>query len=207
MSDKLEHPSFFGKLYLRLKTRLFGHALREWALKNLKTILYNNWGRIVFLFLDLGLVISLFYLASYTSNHATNTSLADQLSILGFFAFFLLLPIYYGWRSANQILSEISLNTSIFNVRADISRLRKKGNERDVRLLQIDINRSRINLKDFISVSAILSPPIYNYELDRVQKRIDIFFNSICKMLFPPKKIHSRAQEIEHQETLDYYES
>jgi|GEM_PF-2628007 hypothetical protein len=207
MSDKAKHPSFFGKLYSRLKTKLFGHPLTEWNLKNLKTILYNAWLRIVFLFLDLGLVISLLYLLSYTLNHVYPASLANQLFYLGFFVFLLFLPITYGWRSLTQILFEVSLNTSLFNVRADINRVRKKGNERDIRLLQIDINRVRTNLKDFIDVSAILSPPIYNYELDRVQKRIDIFFNSICKMLFPPKRLYSLAQEIEHQETLDYYES
>jgi hypothetical protein len=62
-------------------------------------------------------------------------------------------------------------------------------------------------LKDFISFSAILSPPIFNYELDRVQKRIDIFFNSICKILFAPERPYTRAQLIEQQQTLEYYES
>ena len=39
------------------------------------------------------------------------------------------------------------------------------------------------------------------------QKRIDIFFNSISKMLFPPKRPHTVAQETQRQQTLDYYES
>lgn len=207
MNQKAKQSGFFGELRSKLKARLLRSPLREWHWKNLKTILSNVRYRIVFLFLDLGLVILLLYLLSYTVNHIYFTSLANQLFSLGIFVFVLFLPIAYGWRSFNQILFEVSLNTSIFNVRADINRLTKKRNERDIRLLHIDINRVRMCLKDFISVSQILSPPIYNYELDRVQKGIDIFFNSIGELLFPFKGPYSRGQKIDQQLTLKYYES
>jgi hypothetical protein len=130
MNHKPQQSGFVGKLRSKLKARLTRHSLREWHWKSLRTILSNVRYRIVFLFLDLGLVILLLYLLSYTLNHLYPTSLANQLFYLGLFVFLLFLPVAYGWKSSKQILSEVSLNTGIFNVRADINRLRKKKRER-----------------------------------------------------------------------------
>lgn len=206
MSNKPENPTSFGKLYSKLRTTRFKRSpLGEWAFNRQKTIFSNVRYRLILIILDLVLVILLLYLLSYTLNLAVG--LAGQLFALGFFAVLLYLPIVYGTRSFGQINSEILLNGSIYSARRDIKRLTKGNNERDIHSLQVNINAVRINLKDFISVSSILSPPIYDYELDRAQKRIDIFFNSISKMLFPNKRPYSRTQLIEQQQTLDYYQS
>ena len=204
MNDKEKHPNFIGKLRSKLRTRLLRNPLREWWAKNLRTILSNVRYRLFLLVLDLVLVVFLLYILAINLN---TSSLGNVLLVLGFFAIFLYFPITYGTRSFGQITSEMALNGSIFAVRSYIKHLRERSNERDIRLLQINIDGVRINLKDLISYSNILSPPIYNYELDRVQKGIDIFFNSISEMLFPVKRPFSRAQKIEQQETLDYYES
>jgi len=103
-----------------------------------------------------------------------------------------------------QITTELSLNTFILNVRSDIANLnKKKDGQKYTRYLQMDINRVRSILKQFIDVSEIISPPIYNYELDRLQRRIDIFFNSISEALFPSYGVFSEAQRIE----AEYHES
>lgn len=196
--------SFLEKLFLRLFAKV---PLAVWFRKNLRAILWNMRYRIILLFLDLGLVIFLLYLLPYSLNYSSNTSLANQFFVLGIYVFLLFLPVTYGWRSSVQILYEVGLNASIVDVRADIKHLREQESEKDILFLQVDMNKVRINLKDFISVSSILSPPIYNYELDRVHKGIDIFFNSVSEVLFPVKQPFSRAQAIERQQTLEYYQS
>jgi len=102
------------------------------------------------------------------------------------------------------------LNSSIHGARKEIKKLRerrKQRQEEDFRPLQVKVNKVRIDLKNFIDFSEILTPPIYNYELDRLQKGIDVFFNSISEVLFPIRHVFSRAQRMEQQETLDYYQS
>jgi hypothetical protein len=97
------------------------------------------------------------------------------------------------------------LNSSVFRVRREIERIRK--GKKDFRALQFKINNIRRELKDFIDYSEIVSPPVYGYELQRLQKAIDVFFNSISEVLFSKPNVFSRAQKIEEQLTLDYYQS
>ena len=68
----------------------------------------------------------------------------------------------------------------------------------------MDINKVRNVLKNYIDLSAIISPPIFNYELDRLQKRIDMFFNCISETLFPSTKSYSKYQEFIRQEMEDF---
>lgn len=178
--------------------------LRKWHWKNLRTILSNVRYKLLFIVVDGGLIAFLFYLLSYTSQY-TRDSAVDQIVVLGTFILLFFFPLLYAYRSTSQILLETSLNGAISSVRREIKRIRKQ--KKDFRVLQVKINNTRRNLKEFIDYSEIISPPVYNYELDRLQKRIDIFFNSVSEVLFSKPNVFSRAQKMEQQQSLDYYES
>lgn len=175
--------------------------------KNVKNILLNSRYRIISLILAGLVAFGLFYLLMYILSYAT-TNWFTQIFIVAYFLLFLYFPVLYAYRSFNQILSELELNRAVFSVRKEIKDLRRqKAEEQNFYALQVKINTLRVDLKTFIEFSAIVTPPIFNYELERLQKGIDIFFNSTSEVLFPINITTSRAQEI--QETLDqaYYES
>jgi ABC-type multidrug transport system fused ATPase/permease subunit len=165
--------------------------------KNLLTILSNSLNRLIFLAIDLLLIALLLYLLSTFLNYATN--LIGQLILLLFFLALLYQPVAYFYRSASQLNYETSLNSSIYDARDYIAELRKPRTIKNYRSLQGKINRVRRNLKDFVEYSEILSPPIFNYELDRLQQRIDIFFNCASEVLVPINKLFSRAAEFEQE--------
>lgn len=204
------------------------NPLRTWYWNNLKTIVSYLRYRIFFLILDMVLVIFLFYALRLSLEYSSASGLVNQLFVLGGFAGLLFLPFLYGYRSLLQIIFETGLNDSLYDARKEIEtqriyyawkrketqiKLRGEKNFRtppvkiNNRALQGKINNLRIGLKAFIDYSEILAPPIYNYELDRLQKGIDIFFNSISEVLFPASHVFSRAEKIEQQQSLDYYES
>ncbi|HUW47129.1 MAG TPA: hypothetical protein VMW36_00065, partial [Patescibacteria group bacterium] len=108
-------------------------------------------------------------------------------------------PVAYFYRSASQLNYETSLNSSIYDAREYIAELRKPRTIKNYRSLQEKISGVRQNLKNFVEYSEILSPPIFNYELDRLQQRIDIFFNCASEVLVPINKLFSRAAEFEQE--------
>jgi len=187
------------------RTKQLKNPLWTWYWQNLKNTLSNVRYRILFLCLDALLIAFLLYLLSYTLEYSRDLGLANQLFALGFYVFWLFIPVLYGWRSLNQILYEVSLNSSIRSVRREIERIRRQ--RKGFRALQVKINNARRDLKDFMDYSEIISPPVYGYELHRLQKGIDIFFNSTSGVLFSNPSMFSRRQKIEEQQTLDYYES
>jgi hypothetical protein len=163
--------------------------------------------RLIFLGIDVFIISLLIYLLSYTLESTRDIGLVNQLFTLGFYLILLYFPFAYLYRSITQIGNELVLNASIYDVRNNIKQLRKRKEEQNIRSFQVNLNKVRNNLRDFIDVSMFLSPPIYNYELDRLQKRIDIFFNTISEVLFPIDLPFSREERIEQQQTLDYYRS
>lgn len=181
------------------------NPLRTWFWGNSKAVLSNNHKRIVFLCLDSLLIVFLLYSLSYTLEYIRDLGLANQLFALGVYILLLFVPLLYGWRSLLQIVQEMLLNSSIFRVRREIKRIRRKKGK--FRALQIEINNTRRELKDFIDYSEIVSPPIYNYELERLQKGIDLFFNVISEIVFPIPQVFSREEEIEEQMYEAYYRS
>lgn len=181
------------------------NPLRTWFWGNLKAVLSSNRKRIVFLCLDALLIVFLLYLLSYALEYSRDLGLANQLFALGFYVLLLFVPLLYGWRSLLQIVQEMLLNSSIFHVRREIERIRRQ--RKGFRALQFKINNARRELKDLIDYSEIISPPIYNFELDRLQKRIDLFFNVISEVLFPIPQVFSREEEIEQQMCEAYYRS
>jgi hypothetical protein len=140
--------------------------------------------------------MGLLYLFGFLVRSTTNLPL--QIFILINLAVYAYVPFAYLYRSGVQILSELSLNKFILNVREDIENLnQKKDEQKYTHYLQVDINRVRLNLKNLVESSEIISPPIHNYELDRLQRRIDIFFNAISEVLFPSYGIFSEQERIE----------
>ena len=205
MNDKEKQLSFFKKPHFKGKSNFLNSPLRKWWWKNGRTIGSNVRYRLIFLVLDLLLLIGGLYLLVNTLQNAANW--VSQLLAVGFFVALLYVPFMYFARSLLQINSELALNGSVYAVRSFVRRLQERSDERNIRSLKAAMNDVRIYLKDFVSVSNVLSPPIYNYELERTQKNIDIFFNSIGEMLFPFKGTYSKAQKIDEQLTLDYYNS
>ena len=175
-------------------------SLKSWYVKNLKALLWNLRYRIIFLFLDVLVILALIYIFLYVINQTP-----DWVGKIGLFAY-LLIFLYpfmsYGYRSFMQIAFELGLINSIYNVRKEIKKVKERNEEQDFYTLQVAMNKLRIDLKNFIDFSEILSPPIYNYELNRLHKSIDIFFNSVSEALFPIPHAFSK----EHQLTLDYYQ-
>jgi len=184
---------------------IHGDPIRAWYYRNLKAISSNIRYRLIFLVLDGILVLFLFYLLSYTGEYTRDLGLATQLLAFGFYGALLFLPLLYAYRSGMQILLEGELNISICSVRREIHYITKE--KKDFRALQVKINNLHRELKDFIDFSEVISPPIYSYELNRLHRGIDIFFNSVSEVLFTKPNIFSRAQKIEEQQYLDYYES
>jgi hypothetical protein len=161
--------------------------------------------RLIFLALDVVLIGLLLYLLATFLNSATN--ITGQLISLFFFLAFLYLPTAYFYRSASQLVYETSLNISIYDARYHLAEFRKPRTSKNYRSFQGKINRVRQNLKDFVEYSEILSPPIFNYELDRLQQRIDIFFNCASEVLVPINKLFSRAEEVEEEMAQMQYDS
>jgi hypothetical protein len=186
--------SLFRRLYLRIKSRMYD-SLDEWYWKNVRTILSNISGRLVGLVLDVFLVTFLLWVLTTTINQKDIT-IANEVFAVFFYLALLYYPLKYVFKSGVQIISEFGLNYSIFLVRRQIWYLGLDRNEESIRTLQVYINRVRVNLKDFIDESQIISPPMHNYELDRLQKKIDIFFNSISEVMFPINVVFSREEGI-----------
>jgi hypothetical protein len=194
---------------IKLLKEWYWSPSRVWHWNNLRAILSNVRYRILFLFFDLLIIIFLFYFLSFNLNYFyARGELFGQIFWLGFISFLLILPAIYGYRSLNQIFSELDLNTSIHDIRREIEAyLRERGKDRNTHALEVKMNALRKSLKHFIDVSEILAPPIYNYELDRLHKGIDVFFNSTAEALFPTEHLFSRAQKMEQQQSLDLYRS
>lgn len=193
------------KIFSKLEDKIARTPLQKEYYKTLRTIMSNNLKRLIFLISDSVLIGFLLYSLSVSFSYATN--IIGQSVLLIFFLALLYAPVAYFYRSANQLNYETLLNSSIYDVRHEIAELRKPKTIRNYRSLQGRINRVRQNLKDFVEYSEILSPPIFNYELDRLQKRIDIFFNCASEVLVPIKKLFSRAEEFEEEMAQAQYES
>lgn len=181
------------------------NPLNEWYRQNTKTLFKNLTYRIAFLVLCVAALGGLLALLQYAV--ALVSGWANQFFVLVYFLLGLYLIISYAFKSFNQMLSEFALSASIFYLRKEIERLKKPKEVQDLNALQVRINKVRSNLKDLINLSEIRTPPIYNYELSRLQKGIDIFFNSTSEVLFPTQQVFSEAEKIEQQQTLAYYQA
>jgi hypothetical protein len=182
---------------------LFQNPIAKRYRKNVINILSNSLYRIIFSVVALiAIVVSLSLFIIYIPRI---TNWISQLILFGFFVALIYLPAKYFYINLNQITSEISLNFSISNLKWTISFLRKKPESKHYRSLQAKMNRLRTDIFDFLEYSEILSPPIFNYELNRLQKRIDVFFNSSSEALVPINKLFSRAEEFQEETAIERY--
>jgi hypothetical protein len=136
------------------------------------------------------------------------TDPVSQIVAFAYLAFLLYVPTSYWVKSSRQISNEYGLNYSLYEVRKEISKvnLQKKEDE-DLRSLQVKMRTLRRNLLSFVQFSSVLTPVVYDYELDRLYKGIDVFFSTAGEVLLENESLtFSRMQEIERREqNLDYY--
>ncbi len=187
------------------KSKKQNNHLKDWYWQNSKNLWKNLQWRIAILVLCGVVLVGLIFLVPYTLNLQTGwfSQIIFLLYIfLGFYVF-----TSYGYKSFLQILSDFALNASIYDLREAIALFNKPDSPKNLNVLQIRINRVRMNVKELINSSQIRSPPLYNYELNRLQKGIDIFFNSASEALFPPMVVFSKAEKIEQQQSIEYYQS
>ncbi len=189
---------FYGKGIFQ---NLIAKAYRE----NNLNILSNSVYRIILSSFVLVAVIVSFYLFMISIGQTNNW--VSQLIAVGFFVAIIYLPAKYFYVSTNQILAELSVNFSISNLKWSIFFLKKQQRDKSYRSLQAKMNRLRTNLLDFLEYSEILTPPISNYELNRLRKKIDAFFNCASEVLVPIKKSFSRSQEYDEYLAQLEYES
>jgi hypothetical protein len=159
---------------------------------------------ILFTVVLVGVIVS-FYLLMLSIGQINNW--ISQLISVGFFVTLIYLPAKYFYVSTNQILAELSVNFSISNLKWTVFFLTKRQGNKSYRSLQAKMNRLRTSLLDFLEYSEILTPPVFNYELNRLRKRIDIFFNCASEVLVPINKRFSRSQEYDDYLAQMAYES
>lgn len=201
MSKKTKSSTSFKNWFFN--NERFQNPIAKRYRKNALNILSNSAYRIISSFVVLLVIIALLYLLMMNIPQINNW--ISQLFALGFFVALFYLPAKYFFVSTNQILSELGVNFSISNLKWTISFLRKKQESKHYRSLQSKMNRLRTDLLDFLEYSEILSPPIFNYELNRLQKRMDTFFNSASETLVPINKLFSRAEEFQEEMALERY--
>jgi hypothetical protein len=205
MRNQNKSRSAFSKVLTKLSGNTQKTPLQKEYYKNLETMLSNSLFRLIVLALDVVLLFLLLYFARTVFGYTTN--ITEQFIITIFFLALFYFPAIYLYRSGFQLLIEMAVNTSIYDARHEIAELRKPESIRNYRLLQARINRVRQSLKDFVEYSEILSPPIFNYELDRLQKKIDTFFNCSSEVLVPINKLFSRSEEFVKEIEQAQYES
>lgn len=195
-----------SKLEMNKKVREPKDSLREWRWKNFKNVLSNVRYRIIFPIFFL-IVATVLVFISVGLVELYISWIVNQILIVVLLFFPLIWSAFYTFRSLTQVLQELILTKSIYRVRKDIKKVISQKGASDFRSLQTNMNRVRTDLKYFIEWSATLTPPISDYELDRLQRAIDIFFNTASEVLFPTPFVFSRAERIERERTLDYYSS
>lgn len=182
-------------------------SLKKWHRNNWKNVLSNAKYQIAGAFTYMGIGAILIYFSQFFIEMVTEWLVGRILIYMLLFSFFIW-SLFYFSRTWNQLSSVLPLSKSIRDVWVDISDIRKARKEdRDFRSVQVNISRVRRNLRDYINYSEVLTPPIPDYEIDRLQRSIDIFFNSVSQVLFPNPYVFSRAQEKERQLISYYWES
>ena len=202
MSKKVEpRKSFTRRLY---DSELFQNPIAKAYRKNARNIASNSAYRIVGSIVVLTVLVISFY-ALMIILRVNNW--IGQLILIAFFATLIYPPAKYIYVSTNQIIAELSVNFSISNLKWSIFFLRKRQASKNYRSLQAKMNRLRTSLLDFLEYSEIITPPVFNYELNRLKMKIDKFFNSASEVLVPINKSFSRAQDYDEEMASMYYDS
>ncbi len=124
-------------------------------------------------------------------------------------------PINYIWKNFNQLDYETHVNLDINSLKWRIRSLNITKEKKNYRALQSNIAGLRSNLINYLENSEVVSPPVSNFELNRVKKRIDVFFNCKSEVLVPIDKLFSLSEQRdkefygeppEEDEDFDHYE-
>ena len=121
-----------------------------------------------------------------------------SIAFLIVFTALVFFPLKYACINYVQITSEIELNYAINQLRRCIFSLvtKEERDKRNYRSLQVWINELRLDIVFYLNKSAFVSPPITNFELVRLKKKMDVFFNCSSEVLVPLDKLFSHADEI-----------
>jgi hypothetical protein len=160
-----------------------------------RNILWNSRDRIILSGLAIvGIIALSVYVLSIVAHTPSWLSLIIAFAILVAYVYF---PLKYVWQNFNQVSVEYRLNTNIMFLKRRIDLLNKVKEKKNYRSFQFLITDLRRNLIDYLENSEIVSPPVANFELDRLRKNIDIFFNCASETLVPINKLFSLEDEIE----------
>ncbi len=189
----------------------------DWHSSNLHNLWDNSKQRIILLIVDLAVIFGFLLVLSIISPFFNGINVLITLTI----SFpLIILGIVYFYRSSSQLLAEVYLSKHLSWVKMDIANLIQLSKiedeernedwdnqiEKNRHFLQQDISKARVILKEYIDYSEIVLPPIYNYELDRLQKSIDVFFNCSSEVLFPCAHTFSDSETFEKMQA-EYWDS
>jgi len=183
-----------------------GAALKKWKGEKKSTLHSNLKYRWISTLSALGIAFALVYLFGLFARMATD--IVSQVVVFAYLVFLIYLPASYYVKSMNQIMSEYSLNYSIYETRKQICNInRRKEEDRDLRSLQTRVRKLHSDLSNFVRFSGVLTPVIRDYELNRLYMAIDTFFSVAGEVLLEDKSwTFSRMHAIEKKEQdLDDY--
>lgn len=199
------------------KTAELQKPIKQWHNQNLKVIWENSKKRIILIAIVLPSIFGFLGLLNYIRPFVNGV---DILIITFILLPFIFLGVLYFYRSSMQLFTQAYLSKQLGWMRIDIAcitEMNKQAKEnRDVdwdkkqrnnrHFLLTDLNKARGNLKEYINLSEVISPPIFNYELDRLQKGLDIFFNCSGEILFPCDNSFSDSMAFEKMQD-EYFDS
>lgn len=194
-------PNLLANPIKKLFNKITISELTKWYWHNEKTILWNLTGRII---LSSLFVFSLLLLISIFGNFflTEKLNLESQLFNFGLVLALSFFPALYCYRTINQYAYAHELNLSLTSLRRYLTSFEVQLNKIDYRRFQNRINGLRTSLRDYINYSQILSQPVHNYEIFRLLKKIDIFFNTTSEALLPLKQEFCEEQEITLQKQI-----
>ena len=165
------HRNPFKNWYERWKERL--PPIRRAYYRYLRNILWNSKNRIIFS----GLIfVGVFaFLAFLLSGVARTTNWIALVITFAIFIAYVYFPLKYVWQNFNQVSVESRLNTDIRLLKRRIELLNKAKGKKNYRSFQVFITDLRRDLIDYLENSEIVSPPVANFELNRLRKNIRHF--------------------------------
>lgn len=107
-------------------------------------------------------------------------------------------PAKYIWSNFKQLDYEMGVSRQISFLKWRIKSLSKPSEKKkNYRSFQANMTVLRNYLVGFLENSEIVSPPISNFELNRLKTRIDIFSNVASEVLVPSNKLFSFEEEFD----------
>jgi hypothetical protein len=191
--NKTKNP--LKKWYIQKKAKL--SPINRAYYGYFRNILSNSVYRII---LVLTLLFESFVIFLFLSSSTTvSQNWVSWGVIWGGYIIIIYIPLKYFYANFNQLSFETEVNKTIRLLKLEIKSLSEPlpFYFKNYRSFQAKITQLRTNLIDFLENSEIVSPPIPNFEFNRLKKRIDIFFNCVSEVLVPINKLFSYEEEID----------